>query len=276
MSIKIVSDSASDLLQIESVDFAVAPLTIVTDEKQYIDDANLDVEQMASELKVYKGRSSTACPGIGAWLEAFGDAKEIIVFTLTSALSGSYNAACLAKNDYEGEYPDRKVFVVDTLSAGAEITLIIEKTAEYIRAGKSFEEVCRLITEYQKHTKLFFILESLVNFANNGRVSPVVAKAVGILGIRIVGEASDKGELGILDKCRGEKKALASILSNMKKFGYRGGKVTLGHCANEGVSVKLKEMILNEFTNAQIEVHPLRGLCSFYAEKGGILVGCEC
>ncbi|MBQ8039828.1 MAG: DegV family protein [Lachnospiraceae bacterium] len=276
MSIKIVSDSASDLLQIESVDFAVAPLTIVTDEKQYIDDANLDVEQMASELKVYKGRSSTACPGIGAWLEAFGDAKEIIVFTLTSALSGSYNAACLAKNDYEGEYPDRKVFVVDTLSAGAEITLIIEKTAEYIRAGKSFEEVCRLITEYQKHTKLFFILESLVNFANNGRVSPVVAKAVGILGIRIVGEASDKGELGILDKCRGEKKALASILSNMKKFGYRGGKVTLGHCANEGVSVKLKEMILNEFTNAQIEVHHLRGLCSFYAEKGGILVGCEC
>lgn len=276
MSIRIVSDSASDLLKLEDVDFAVAPLTIITDEKQYIDDATLDVEQMASELKVYKGRSSTACPGIGAWLDAFGDAKEIIVFTITSALSGSYNAACLAKNQYEEEHPERKVFVVDTLSAGAEITLMIDKTAEYVKEGKSFEEVCQLIAEYQKHTKLFFILESLVNFANNGRISPVVAKAVGILGVRIVGEASDKGELGVLDKCRGEKKALVSVISNMKKFGYCGGKVTLGHCANEGVSAKLKEMILSEFPNAQIEIHSLRGLCSFYAEKGGVLIGCEC
>lgn len=276
MSIKIVSDSSADLLKLDGVDYAAAPLAIITDENKYIDDANLDVEQMASELQVYKGRSSTACPGVGSWLEAFGDADEIIAFTLTSALSGSYNAACLAKNDYEEEYPDRKVFVVDTLSAGAEITLIIEKTAEYVREGKKFEDICQLITEYQRHTKLFFVLESLVNFANNGRVSPFVAKAAGILGIRIVGEASDKGELGVLDKCRGEKKALLAIVEHMKRFGYRGGKVTMGHCANEPAALKLKEMIIGEFPEAQIEIHKLRGLCSFYAEKGGVLIGCEC
>lgn len=276
MSIKIVSDSAADLLNIDGVDFAVAPLTIITDEKQYMDDASLDVEQMASELKVYKGRSSTACPGVGNWLDAFGDAKEIIVFTITGTLSGSYNSACLAKNDYEEEHPDRKVFVIDTLSAGPEITLLIEKTAEYVRAGKSFEDICAQITEYQKHTKLLFILESLVNFANNGRVSPVVAKATGLLGIRIVGEASAQGDLSVLDKCRGEKKALAAIIKHMKQFGYRGGKVSIGHCANESVTLKLKEMILTEFPKAQIEFHPLRGLCSFYAEKGGVLIGCEC
>lgn len=231
---------------------------------------------MVSDLQAYKGRSSTACPGVGAWLDAFGDAKEIIVFTITSSLSGSYNAACLAKKDYEEEYPDRKVFVVDTLSAGAEITLIIEKTAEYIREGKSFEEVCELVTEYQKHTKLFFILESLVNFANNGRISPVVAKAIGILGIRVVGHATDGGELGVLDKSRGEKKALVSLMNHMKKLGYRGGEVLMGHCANEGIALKVKEMILKEFPNAKIKIHALRGLCCFYAEKGGILIGCEC
>lgn len=276
MSIKIVSDSAADLLNIEGVDFAVAPLTIITDEKQYVDDTELNVEQMASELQAYKGKSSTACPGVGTWLDAFGDAEEIIVFTITGTLSGSYNSACLAKNDYEEEHPGRKVFVIDSLSAGPEITLMVEKTAEYIRDGKSFEEVCDLVMEYKNSTKLFFILESLVNFANNGRVSPVVAKAAGLLGIRIVGDASDKGDLEVLDKARGEKKALFSVFNQMKKFGYNGGVVSMGHCANESVANKLKEMILNEFPKAKIAIHPLRGLCSFYAEKGGLLIGCEC
>lgn len=276
MSIKIVSDSAADLLNIDGVDFAVAPLTIITDAKQYIDDGALDVEQMAMELKAYKGRSSTACPGVGNWLDAFGDAEEIIVFTITGTLSGSYNSACLAKNDYEEEHPGRKVFVIDTLSAGPEITLMIEKTAEYIRGGKAFEDICEQITEYQKHTKLLFILESLVNFANNGRVSPVIAKATGLLGIRVVGEASARGDLSVLDKCRGEKKALAAIVNYMKQFGYKGGKVSIGNCANEAAAMKLKEMILAEFKNAKVECHSLRGLCSFYAEQGGVLVGYEC
>ena len=276
MSIKIVSDSAADLLNIDGVDFAVAPLTIITDAKQYIDDGALDVEQMAMELKAYKGRSSTACPGVGNWLDAFGDAEEIIVFTITGTLSGSYNSACLAKNDYEEEHPGRKVFVIDTLSAGPEITLMIEKTAEYIRGGKAFEDICEQITEYQKHTKLLFILESLVNFANNGRVSPVIAKATGLLGIRVVGEASARGDLSVLDKCRGEKKALAAIVNYMKQFGYKGGKVSIGNCANEATAMQLKEMTLAEFKNAKVEGHSLRGLCSFYAEQGGVLVGYEC
>lgn len=276
MSIKIVSDSAADLLNIDGIEYDVAPLTIITDVKQYVDDENLDVELMASELKAYKGRSSTACPGVGNWLNAFGDAEEIIVFTITGGLSGSYNSACLAKNDYEEEHPDRKVFVVDSLSAGPEITLMVEKAAEYIKEGKTFEDVCEQIMEYKKHTKLLFVLESLVNFANNGRVSPVVAKATGLLGIRVVGEASEQGDLSVLDKCRGEKKALATIVNYMKQFGYKGGKVSIGNCANETAAARLKEIILNEFEHAKVECHSLRGLCSFYAEQGGVLVGYEC
>lgn len=276
MSIKIVSDSAADLLNIDGIEYDVAPLTIITDVKQYVDDENLDVELMASELKAYKGRSSTACPGVGNWLNAFGDAEEIIVFTITGGLSGSYNSACLAKNDYEEEHPDRKVFVVDSLSAGPEITLMVEKAVEYIKEGKTFEDVCEQIMEYKKHTKLLFVLESLVNFANNGRVSPVVAKATGLLGIRVVGEASEQGDLSVLDKCRGEKKALATIVNYMKQFGYKGGKVSIGNCANETAAARLKEIILNEFEHAKVECHSLRGLCSFYAEQGGVLVGYEC
>lgn len=90
MNIKIVTDSGADILGLEGVSFASAPLTIVTDAKQYLDDASLDVEEMAEELKNYKGRSSTACPGIGDWLTAFGDAEYVIALTITGKIGRAH------------------------------------------------------------------------------------------------------------------------------------------------------------------------------------------
>ena len=74
---KIVTDSSADTLVLDGVDFASAPLIIRTDEKHYVDDAALDVAGMAEDLRHYSGKSSTACPGVGEWLKAFGDAEEI-------------------------------------------------------------------------------------------------------------------------------------------------------------------------------------------------------
>ena len=119
------------------------------------------------------------------------------------------------------------------------------------------------------------MLESVKNLANNGRVSPFIAKAVGILGFRIVGKASDKGELEQLGKYRGEKKALAAIVQNMKRAGYSGGNVRIGHCKNEKAAVRLKEAIQENYHNAAIQIYRSRGLCSFYAEKGGLMIGFE-
>ncbi len=119
------------------------------------------------------------------------------------------------------------------------------------------------------------MLASMKNLANNGRVNPLVAKAVGLLGIRIVGKASEKGDLDPLDKCRGEKRALSCIFDNMNKLGFKGGKVKIGHVGNETAAHSLKQIILSKFENTDIEIYPTRGLCSFYAEKGGLLVGFE-
>ena len=110
----------------------------------------------------------------------FGDAEDVFCVAITSGLSGSYNTACIAKEMYEAEHPGRRVFVIDSLSAGPELTLIVEKLEEMISEGKSYEEICTYIPEYQKKTGLLFMLESLNNFAANGRVSPAVAKIAGV------------------------------------------------------------------------------------------------
>ena len=272
---KIVADSSCDIFALKNVDFKSAPMKVVTDEREFVDDENLNVSEMSEYLFNYKGKSKSSCPNIGDWLNAFGDADDVICLTITSGLSGSYNSACSAKEIYETEHEGKRVFVMDTLSAGAEITLLLEKIDEYAGQGLSYEEICEKITEYRKKTGLGFILKNLKTFANNGRVSPIVAKIAGIIGIVIVGKGSEKGTLESTHKTKGERRSLLTLFEDLNANGYRGGRVSIGYCENESGAQDLKSMILSEYPRAEIEIHELKGLCSFYAEKGGILVGYE-
>ena len=274
-AIKIVADSSANLLTLEKNDFAAAPLKVITDVREFVDDAALDVDAMVSWFDTYKGKSKTSCPNPSDWLETFADADEIYCVTITSGLSGSYNAACVAKQMYETENPGKCVYVIDSLSAGPELVMIIEKLEALIGQGLPFDDICREIEAYKQKTGLTFMLESLKNFAANGRVSPAVAKIAGVLGIRIVGKASDRGTLEPTNKCRGVEKSLAAILSHLKENGLSRGKVRIAHCMNEASAQKLKEMILSQLAKADVQIHRCKGLCSYYAEKGGLLVGFE-
>ena len=80
-NMKIVADSSSDVLTMADVPFASAPLKIITTQKEYVDDAALDVISMANDMLSYTDKSSTACPGIGDWLDAFGDAPYVFCVT---------------------------------------------------------------------------------------------------------------------------------------------------------------------------------------------------
>ena len=272
---KIVSDSASDILQLEQVDFAYAPMKLITAEREFIDDEMLDIESMVDFFLKYKGKSKSSCPNPNDWIEAFGDADEVFCVTITGGLSGSYNSACAAKKLYEEAHPERRVFVLDSRSAGPEITLTVRKLGELIEAEMPFEEICSAISCYIQNTGLVFMLKSLKNFANNGRVSPLVAKIVGIAGICVVGKASDEGTLEPTHKCRGEGRSLETLIEDLELMGLETGRVSIGHCRNEAGARALENMLHEKIPQAEIEVHPLRGLCSFYAENGGLLVGFE-
>jgi len=272
---KIVSDSASNITSLEGVNFASVSIRVLTDKQEYVDDSESGVAKMVEELAVYKGKSHTSCPAPGDWIEAFDNEDEIFVTTITSGLSGSYNSAMVAKQQYEDENPGKKVFVIDSLSAGPEIGLIIYKLRDLILAGNDFDMISKEIMEYKKKTMLSFSLENLANLANNGRVNPAIAKIVGFVGIRLVGRASIEGTLQPTDKSRGEKRALVTILNNMKKFGYNGGKVIIDHCQNLNAAKELKALLHGEFPNADVLIGTNKALCSFYAEKGGVLVGYE-
>ncbi len=275
MNFKIVADSAANTYELNTAPFAFVPLTIHCEGKEFTDTPELDLDQMLSTLRKTKESSSTSCPNMQDWLDAFGEAEEIYAVAITGTLSGSYNAAEQAKKAYLEEHPFAKVHVINTLSAGPEMTLIVERLAALKNSGCSFEETVAGITAYCKKTKLAFCLESVQNFARNGRISVAKAKLVGALGVRIVGRASDEGTLQQEHLCRGAGKGLQMLMNEILQNGYRGGRLMIHHCRNEKAAIALKNSLKNQFEFADISIRHNGALCSFYAEEGGILVGYE-
>lgn len=276
MITRIISDSSCELFDSADGQFRTAPLTISTDERSFLDDGNLNTREMLDYLSTHKGRSYTACPSIESWLSCFEGADVIYVAVMTSALSGTLNSALSAKSIYEQQHPEVKIHIFDTLTTGPELWLFIEKLEELVASGTSYDEVIRIADEYIHTTRLFFALKSLHNLAANGRINKAVASAIGILGISILSTANEEGRIHPIGKCRSSKKLVASIMEQLDNAGYNGGKVRISHIENVALAESIQAEIYKKYPQADVQFRHCRGLCSYYAEKGGILIGCEC
>ena len=275
MNTKIVVDSSASLYTLQGVDFECVPLKIITDDAEYLDNGTMDALGMAQTLRTYKGKTSTSCPNVSDWLAAYEGADEVYAITITGTLSGSYNAAQLAAEEYQQENPGKRVFVLDSLSTGPEQILLAEHLRDLLAEGREFDEICEEMLRYHKHTHLLFSLESLANLARNGRVKPAVAAVARMLGIRVIGQASEAGELDVLCKTRGEHGALERIVLELKEHGYINGRLHISHCGNPAAAERLKHMVKAVFDGAKVDISECGGLCSYYAELGGLLVGYE-
>jgi len=274
MNYMIVSDSSSNILSMENPHYASVPMKVRA-EREYIDNQQLDVARMVADLKVYKGKSGSACPSVGEWLDAFGDADMVFCTTMSKGLSGSYNAACEAARIYMEENPGKKAFVFNTLTAGPQQAFLNEKVLELAAQGLDFDTIIEKATLYHNNTHILFCLESMMNLARNGRVPMAVAKIAGMLGIRACGDVQS-GQITPLHKPRGAKKATEALVTMIKERGfYDGAQLRIAHCYGEEAALALRDAILAEFPNTRFTLEPTTALCSFYAEAGGLMIGFE-
>ena len=275
MRYQIVSDSSSNIFRIEGVNYTTVPMKIVTAEKEYIDTPELDVRGMVMDLLSYKGKSGSPCANAQEWLEAFGDADMVFGVTISRNLSGSYNAAAAAAREFAEEHPNAKIHIFDTLSAGPEQALVVEKVAELVCKGLSFEEIVAGVREYQNHTHILFCLESMNNLARNGRVRPAKAKLASVLGIRACGDAQD-GQIIPSQKPRGQKKATEVLAAMIRERGFSNDSwLRIAHCLGREQAQMLVDAVRKDFPNARYTIEPTTALCSFYAEKGGLMIAME-
>ena len=275
MRYQIVSDSSSNIFRVEGVPYTTVPMKIIAGGKEYIDDESLDVRSMVEDLKAYKGKSGSSCANAQEWLEAFGDADMVFGVTISRNLSGSFNAAEAAAREYAEEHPERRIHIFDTLSAGPEQAMVVEKIAQLADRGLPFEEIVAGVREYQNHCHILFCLESMNNLARNGRVNPAVAKIASVLGIRACGDAQN-GQIIPTQKPRGQKKATETLAAMIRERGFTNDSwLRIAHCFGENQAQLLVDAVKKDFPNARYTIEPTTALCSFYAEEGGLMIAME-
>ncbi|MST79226.1 DegV family protein [Lactobacillus equicursoris] len=272
-NVRLIVDSSANTLSDPARNLEVVPLTLTFGEENLLDDENLNISDFLTKMEVNQEAGKTAAPSIQRWLDALDGAEQAIIVTITSGMSGTYSSALQARDIYLESHPLAKIIVVDSRSAGPELELIIEGIEEMLQDPKlRFADLESKIAEYRTKTSLLFLLQSLRNLSLNGRVSPAMAKLAGLLKINLIGTASVDGDLKPLTKARGMKKALKELVKQMEENKYQGGRVIIDECENLADAEKLKELILEKYPDAKITIRPMRGLCSFYAERGGLMV----
>ena len=273
----IVSDTSCDLYSLEGgeevFDFSTIPFTIRIGDREYIDDENMSVDEMLTANENHAEMAQTSCPSPEDWREKFAPEGPALAFTISSALSGSYNSACTAKQMLQEEDPDKQIAVIDSRSTGPEVAMLVMKARELILEGKLFEQIVTALNREADRIHTVFALASYHNLIKAGRVNRLIGFIAGHLGFWGIGVASSEGEISIRGKARGDKSMIRFLVEEMKKIGTAGKEIRISHCKNEKCAMALKEQIEEAFRGVKVILMETRGLDSFYAERRGLIIG---
>lgn len=276
MKWNIITDTSCDLIDIENEDtnitFFDVPFAIRVNDKDYIDCKELDTEDMMYAMKESRGASTTACPAPYSWYEKFQKDGNVIAITISKELSGSYNSAEIAKNMILENVPERKIVILNSFSTGPALTLAVYHIIDLIKKGLPFEEVALQAQEYIKNIHTAFALCSFDNLVKNGRISKIKGQLASIMNFWGIGNATDEGTINVKEKVRGRKKVISAIIEEMKANKLYGNKVVIAHCFNSDLAERLKCEIEKVWSSAETVIMQTRGLNSYYADMGGIIV----
>jgi EDD domain protein, DegV family len=273
----LVADTACDLFTLDGtegkMDFAAIPFSIRIGGKEYIDDENIPIEEMLEANENHAEAAQTACASPEAWREKFSAPGPVIAFTISGALSGSYNSAMLGRSMLLEEEPDKQIAVIDTRATGPEESMLIWRARDLILAGKPFEAIEKDLNETADKIHTSFALASYHNLIKSGRVSHLIGFIAGHLGFWGIGLGDEKGEIAIRGKARGSKGMIRFLVEEISRIGVAGKQILISHSLNLKDALSLKEALEKAFPQVEVLVQAARGLDCFYAERGGLIVG---
>lgn len=274
----LVADSSCDMKHLECSDpeitYARIPFYIRTDEGEFEDNDTLDIRTLLRAMKESK-TCSTACPSPADWYERFRRPGNVIAFTISSHLSGSWQSAMLAEKMVLEEEPDKKIAVIDTLQDGPTLTLLIRAAVRLIQERYDFDAVVEHLTKALSDIRIIFALSSFDNLIKNGRVSHLAGLVSNVLGFWVLGTGRE-GHIHMVSKVRGSRKVLKAILEDLRKQHGTMREIIIVHCLNLPMALELRAMLKETFRDARIDVMESSGLNSFYAEANGLIVSFRC
>ena len=215
MSVKIITDSASDVLTPYHPAVSVLPMTITFGDQQYRDKEELSHQRFYELLIESEQLPSTSQIGPAQFEEAFQaqvDAgHSVVAVILSGKLSGTYQSACIAAE----EFP-QKVFVVDSENAALGEGILVQRAAQLVDQGLEAPEIAQRLGDEKKDIRLIALLDTLEYLKRGGRISKSVAAIGGLLSIKPV-IAVQNGEVCMLGKARGSKNGNNLLVQEIQK-----------------------------------------------------------
>lgn len=279
MKPRIISDSSCDLpknfLEKDGIDFSVVPLKIIVGNHEFIDDETLNTKELIAAMKAEKTATSSSCPSPEDFAAELRKNKESYVITMTSGLSGTFNSARVAKNMVLEEDDSLKISLFDTHATSPVMILMVMKLRDLIKAGElDFETASEKLAGYLETLNLRFLLQDLSNLVKSGRMNRVAGAVASVLSIMPIFRSDDKGEIQLVTKARGIKKALSS-LANMVEDKVKiqpQFPVVITHCNNLSQAEILKDLLEKRFDLKEIYIFPMHGLTTYYSNDKGLLM----
>lgn len=274
---RIISDTSCDLRkdEIEELNISYAPFKINIDGVEYVDDENLDLNEFNESMKNSKNPIRTSTPSPYEYLDLIEKnlGKDIYIVTISSKLSGSFNAAISAVTEAREKYENINVEIIDSKSATAGQTRVILKLLDILKTSddfsKNIEEIRKFIDE--QHT--LFVLESMQNLIKNGRIKKTTGLIANVLNIRPIMKSED-GEIELYEVNRGMKKSMERLVV---AIGDVAGDVTdriiiISHNRAEKRAEDLKNNIIARYNPREVIIRQTNGLSSGYVNIGGVVI----
>ena len=217
MPVKIIVDSTADLIPQVAEKVTIVPLTIHFGEREYIDGVTINSRQFYEMLVESDELPTTSQATPYAFEEKFGKAVaegfDVVCITCASKLSGTYQSAVIAAEEYAG-----KVFVVDSKTIAIGSSILIQYAVELAEKGLSAKEITWKLMQKREKIRLVAMLDTLEYLKKGGRISRTVAFAGGLLNIKPV-IAIEDGEVKMLGKARGSRQGNNLLVQEIAKAG---------------------------------------------------------
>ncbi len=273
---RIVADSSCDLNEDlkKSLNVTLVPLTITVGQEHFKDDENLNVSKMMDAIEHCKEMAKSSCPSPHEFIDAFKDAGSVFVVTLTSALSGTYNSAMLAKDLYLKEYGDKFIHVFDSKGSSVKETLIAVVIKAMIEEKRTEIEIVEHVNAYLEKQKFFFQLGSLDTMIKNGRITKLKGIIANALNIKPILYANELGEVELYENVRSEKKSIRKLVEIIGEHcdDFSDRILGISHCEAPEKAEILKAEVEARYNFKKIIIVPTAGLSSVYASRGGLTI----
>ncbi len=258
MAVKIITDSASNLNQelLEKYDIDMVSLTFERDGQVYpCYDPDRTYDEQGKEFYDHlragkKVKTSLASPGdyCACFQRHLDKGEDILYISISSRLSGTLNSAIAAKAMLEDEYPDRKIFCMDSLSASFGEAIIAIEASRLAQAGKSVEEIVESVSPIRLNVRNEFTVDNLIYLKRGGRIASILYLIGNILDIKPLLRASKEATIELCRKVRGRENSLRALVDTVKETILKPEVQTLyiAHCDCKSDAEKVAEEIRKE------------------------------